>query len=733
MSPAPFSVRRAMLRASVAILPLVLVACSGGGGGGGGGPVVTQPVNTSPSTDKSSSPPLPSSDPARAAYETQEYFNNGVNAPLNASGAYARGHFGTGVTVGVVDGRIDPTHPELEGRVLSVRDYTGSATADARHAHAVTGVIAAARNGRGVHGVAPEANIRNYAIINNDGTIPADGRAADALLQASRDGVKIVNNSYGAAGGSVSSQDEDAMRQLVNDGAVLVWAAGNDGAYTPSRESVLPTRRADLEKGWLVVASVDENNKLSSFSNACGVAKDWCVVAPGNQVGSIGVTQGTTVRATGTSFSAPAASGALAVLMDAFPSLTAQQARDILLETATSLGDSNIYGRGLIDLERATRPVGALSVAGGDSVDGAGFAMAGTGLRSGGAMGDGVAQALQSAPVMVLDSYQRPYMAALPGAAAEDRFSAIDGLASFGQERPVLAPAGPGMAAGFTTDADGAWASSRVTASLGSIAVDAEMGALNVETASLAAMSGQGVRARPDVVGHPYLGLVDEGAQVSAGMGDMGVTMLGSPDGDRMGAAVLLRPWSGHDVRLALGAVSEQGAALGATGFGALALDGTTTTGFASLALRQPLSGAWSMAAGVHAGVTRLSGQGESLVRGFDAVSSAAAVSLERAETFAPGGVLSFTVAQPLRVENGAFHLDRPVSRTVDGAVMRQASRLGATPSGREVNLELGWSGPAFADGTGRLAASVLHRLQPGHVADAPSETVVMGRFNLRF
>ncbi len=711
---------RSVLLASVALVPLVLTACVGGGGGGGGGPVVTQPAppigggTTSPPAPDPASPP-PSGAGDAASFETQEYLNNGTNARLNASDAYARGHLGGGVTVGLVDGLIDPDHPELAGRVLSRNDYTGTAEPDTRHAAAVAGIIAAARNGRGVHGVAPEATLRNYAITNSDGTIPGDGRTADALLQAARDGVRIVNNSWGAAGGRVSDGEEAAMRRLVDDGAVLVWAAGNEGTYTPSRESVLPTSRPHLEKGWLVVGSVEDDNTLSSFSNRCGVAKDWCLVAPGRLVGSIGVTHGTTVRATGTSFSAPAASAALAVLLDAFPSLTAQQARDILLDTATPLGDASVFGRGLIDLERATRPVGALSVAAGGSVEGAGFDLATSSLRAGGAMGDALRQGMDAAPMMVLDGYQRPYTATLPVGGPRDAYTADVGLGAFDRGGP------------------GSFATGHRTLNFGALAVDAEVGVLDVDTAALSAMSAQPARARTDLAGHPFLGLVEDGGQMSAGMGGLGVTMLGSAEGDTVGAAVLAQPFAGHDLRLAVGTVSERGAALGATGFGALEIDGTTTTTFASLALRQPLAAPWSLVAGLHAGASQLDGQGRSLVRGFDAVSTAGAVAVERAGTFAPGGVLSFTMAQPLRVESGGFDLDRPVARTLDGAVVREVTRLDATPSGREVDLELAWSGPAFGDGTGRLAGSVLHRLQPGHVADAPSETVVMGRFSLRF
>ena len=54
--------------------------------------------------------------------------------------------------------------------------------------------------------------------------------------------------------------------------------------------------------------------------------------------------------------------GALALLLEAFPNLTGRQAVDILLRTARDAGDAGpdvIYGRGLLDIAQAFKPVGA--------------------------------------------------------------------------------------------------------------------------------------------------------------------------------------------------------------------------------------------------------------------------------------------------------------------------------------------------------------------------------------
>jgi len=68
---------------------------------------------------------------------------------------------GRGVSVAVIDSRIDARHPDLNGQVISVQDFVvGRGTAPEQHGTAVAGVIAArAGNGVGIAGVAPGARL----------------------------------------------------------------------------------------------------------------------------------------------------------------------------------------------------------------------------------------------------------------------------------------------------------------------------------------------------------------------------------------------------------------------------------------------------------------------------------------------------------------------------------------------------------------------------------------------
>ena len=135
--------------------------------------------------------------------------------------------------------------------------------------------------------------------------------------------------------------------------------------------AALPIRFPELRGYWLAVVNVDLFGRIHVSSNGCGNAMAWCLAAPGTDIFSAIDEDSTTARdrygtATGTSFAAPHVSGAIAVLKSVFPMLTAPDIVELLLMTATDLGNPGIdpvYGHGLLNLYEATRPQGAARLA----------------------------------------------------------------------------------------------------------------------------------------------------------------------------------------------------------------------------------------------------------------------------------------------------------------------------------------------------------------------------------
>jgi subtilisin family serine protease len=111
------------------------------------------------------------------------------------------------VVVGVLDTGVDPTHPDLAPNFDAsksvgcagdgVPDTSPEAWLPAGWAHGthVAGTIAAARNGIGVAGVAPNVKIASVKLIHEDGLAYPEN-AICALVWAADHGIDITNNSY---------------------------------------------------------------------------------------------------------------------------------------------------------------------------------------------------------------------------------------------------------------------------------------------------------------------------------------------------------------------------------------------------------------------------------------------------------------------------------------------------------------------------------------------------------
>jgi len=244
----------------------------------------------------------------------------------------------------------------------------------------------------------------------------------------------VINMSFGILHG-IDSYTRDYVREFRDrtatlfaqahrpaaDRTILVWAAGNQQgrryAARPgesqgdSVDATSPTLNTALGVHFdlphtLAVVAVDQAGHIARFSNRCGTAKAFCIAAPGvdliaPQRGSGDASSmGTTYRTdryhtfSGTSAAAPVVTGALAVMRSFFKNpdgsyaLGNTELATRLLATADrtdrsatggpDYSDSDTYGHGLLDLDAATRPVGAAGIPMGGSAAGASL---GLGMR----------------------------------------------------------------------------------------------------------------------------------------------------------------------------------------------------------------------------------------------------------------------------------------------------------------------------------------------------------------
>ncbi|MDH6096172.1 S8 family serine peptidase, partial [Umezakia ovalisporum] len=254
------------------------------------------------------------------------------------------------LVIGVIDTGVDYTHPDLVGNIwTNIGEIAGDGIDndgngyidDIRgwdfayndnnpmdvHGHGthVSGTIAGkGNNAVGVTGVAWNAKIMPLKFLDDTGS----GWISDAILAveyATAQGVKLTNNSWG--GGGYSQGLYDAIAAAGDAGSLFIAAAGNESNNNDSSPSYPASYNLD---NIISVAAITHWDGLSSFSNYGLTTVD--LGAPGSDIYST-VPGNSYDSYSGTSMASPHVAGAAALLWSENPTWTAQQVKDVLLQT----------------------------------------------------------------------------------------------------------------------------------------------------------------------------------------------------------------------------------------------------------------------------------------------------------------------------------------------------------------------------------------------------------------
>ena len=293
--------------------------------------------------------------PSRPDFEVDDYaYASQTYLDYINIGSTWRTTLGKGVTVAVIDSGIDTDNKEFAGRIseysynasrdMIVRDYVKSdGTYDFSlvedtqgHGTAVSGIIAAAKNGKGTVGIAPEATILAIKVeCKDNGTFERASDLMFGLYYAIECGADVVNMSFG---GDVDMTD--AITLAEDSDVICVAAAGNEGTadacYPAANEYVIGV--GALEKRSYI---------LADYSNY-GVNCD--ITAPGETFTTYKNARYATVE--GTSMASPIVAGIAALYKAENPDCTAKGFRDILYASAYDLGEAGhdtFYGYGAVD------------------------------------------------------------------------------------------------------------------------------------------------------------------------------------------------------------------------------------------------------------------------------------------------------------------------------------------------------------------------------------------------
>jgi PKD repeat protein len=297
---------------------------------------------------------------------------------INADDLWLQGDFGQGAVVALMDTGADVNHPDLAGswrggtngwfdpygQYIEPHDSDG-------HGTSVLSIMVGGGAGGTSVGTAPGAKWITAKMFDDAGFtfdsvihqifqwfLDPDGNPA------TDDAPDVVNASWGFQNlpGICENTFQPDIDALNAAGIAVVFAAGNTGPSAST--SISPANYA----GAIAVGSVDGLNVIDPTSargpSACDNRIYPDVVAPGDGIRTADLSFGGLAfytTGTGTSFSAPHASGVLALLRSAFPTATLAQLKSALTGSATDLGavgPDDAYGNGLVDAAAAYASLG---------------------------------------------------------------------------------------------------------------------------------------------------------------------------------------------------------------------------------------------------------------------------------------------------------------------------------------------------------------------------------------
>ena len=699
-----------------------------------------------------------------------EHSHSSFTDQVRANAAYARGLSGKGVTIALLDTGINAAHREFSsaGKLASgFNAATGSQVVIDTNGHGthVAGLLAADRDARGMHGIAFDATLLPIRVFADNGA--GSSTYVDRGLRYAIGKAAIANLSLSSA----SASNPAALREAVHSGMLLVAAAGNSSGAHPQ----WPARYA--KEAWannqiIAVGAVDERNRMATFSNHAGDAAAWFLVAPGvNLVSTYSSGDNATYAAmSGTSMAAPVVSGAAALIRQRWPYLRADQLATILFITATDLGEPGIdaiYGRGLLNVEKALQPVGNVTTR---SWGGSIINILDTSLAPSPATSRFWSLAASGALDAVgTDDFHRGFrlnmgtsMARAPGLSLEQVFSDLERRSEI-TEHVLDDGARLHFIRSQTTDAArhiGRFAYASAPAQRAGFAAGYALGN--------GGMAGQyfGIAGAPllqalgatPVLVNPYFSLLPGASHIAlAGQAD-GRTVLhlgwlqagkvaaleprapvgGAPRDSamRMRAEMalieLLHGGETGAMSLSLSRTVEQDAFLAAQSHGSFGFGPQASTTAVQFGAAWRLAPRCVLAGQAAFGVTPGSVERRSLISAMSPLhTNAFAIALVAADRLIAGDRLSLSFVQPLRTYAGTITLDAVTAIDEDGREVREQRTLAMVPTAREVMMELNYQRPAGR--AAHLALVLSLRRHPNHLDDAATEKLLAMRLVRQF
>lgn len=322
---------------------------------------------------------------------------------------------GRGIGIAILDSGIDVKHQlnkTFSGHpgIAFAKDFTPNKNTGDQFAHGThVASLAAGDAGAGLwsngsyNGIAPGAKLLNLRVLGNDGRGLASYVIAAidwCIANKAAYNIRVINLSLGTPPRDSYRTDPLclAARRAFNAGIVVVASAGNNGRAADGGKLYGTINAPGTEPTAITVGAVNafgtdgrNDDRITTFSSrgptrgfttdANGVRQyDNLIkpdlVAPGNKLiaacadksflpqnyptlraTTVGASADQLLYLSGTSMSAPLVSGAVALMLQANPSLTPNLVKAILMYSAQPLAQANTLeqGAGLLNIEGAVR------------------------------------------------------------------------------------------------------------------------------------------------------------------------------------------------------------------------------------------------------------------------------------------------------------------------------------------------------------------------------------------
>lgn len=217
---------------------------------------------------------------------------------------------------------------------------------DARHGTHVSGIIAGERNNDiGIDGVAQNVEIMVLRAVPDGDEYDKD--IALALRYAADNGAKVVNTSFGKYYSAHPEWVREAISYAASKDVLIINAAGNEGLDLDTTE-VYPNDQtltgAEYVNNVLTVGALSYKygeEMVAPFSNYGDSNVD--VFAPGVKIWAT-TPLNTYEFLQGTSMAAPAVAGVAATIRSYYPSLTAVQVKQIIMDSGLTSNSTVVLG-----------------------------------------------------------------------------------------------------------------------------------------------------------------------------------------------------------------------------------------------------------------------------------------------------------------------------------------------------------------------------------------------------